>query len=143
MDFATIVIIAFAIVLSAIGVTVAFRLVPLSRRVTRDLKSIPSGAGNKADQKRMRSLEHPAGRRRDSSIMDLVGNLIRHTDGGFTKAYHVTLDHTIFTDEHLIERRIDERVGAAVEDAQRARAVDAGRAADSVRVDPHQPDHGR
>ena len=108
MDPVTIVIIALAIFLSAIGVTVAVRLVPLSRRLKRDLKSIPSSAGNNEDDRRITLLERPAGRRRDSSIMDLVGNLIRHTDGSFTKAYHVRLDHTIFTEEHLIERRIDE-----------------------------------
>ena len=99
MDPATIGIIAVAIALSAIGVTVAIRLVPLSARVKRDLKSIPSSAGNKEDDRRLTLLERPAGRRRDSSIMDLVRNLIRHTDGSFTKGYHVRLDHTIFTEE--------------------------------------------
>ena len=72
------------------------------------LNLLPSSAGNKEDERRIKLLERPAGRRRDSSIMNLVGNLIRHTDGSFTKAYHVRLDHSIFTEEHLIERRIDE-----------------------------------
>ena len=37
MDTATIAILAIAIVLSAIGITVGLRLVPLSRRAKRDL----------------------------------------------------------------------------------------------------------
>jgi len=106
VDPITIVIIAVAIALSAIGVTVAVRLIPLSRRVKQDLKSVPYLAGDKEDERRIKLLDRPAGRRRDSSIVDLVGNLIRHTDGSLTKAYHVTLDHSTFTEEHVIEGRV-------------------------------------
>jgi hypothetical protein len=111
VDTASITILAIATVLSAIGITVGLRLVPLSRRTKRDLANIQgteNGARIKQDQARIRLLDRPAGRRRDSSILDISGNLLRHTDGSFTKAYHVALNNTIFGEEHLIERRINE-----------------------------------
>jgi len=111
VDTATITILAIAIVLSAIGITVGLRLVPLSRRAKRDLSNL-NGAENdgriKQDAARIRLLDRPAGRRRDSSILDISGNLLRHTDGSFTKAYHVALNNTIFGEEDLMERRINE-----------------------------------
>lgn len=111
MDTATITILGIAIVLSAIGITVGLRLVPLSRRAKRDLANIngtQNGARIKQDEARIRLLDRPAGRRRDSSILDISGNLLRHTDGSLTKAYHVALNNTIFSEEDVIERRIDE-----------------------------------
>lgn len=111
MDTPTITILAVATVLSAIGITVGLRLVPLSRRAKQDLANMrgnENAARIKKDEARIRLLDRPAGRRRDSSILDLSGNLLRHTDGSFTKAYHVALNNTIFTEEHLIERRMNE-----------------------------------
>jgi len=111
VDTPTITILAVATVLSAIGITVGLRLVPLSRRAKQDLANMrgnENAARIKKDEARIRLLDRPAGRRRDSSILDLSGNLLRHTDGSFTKAYHVALNNTIFTEEHLIERRMNE-----------------------------------
>jgi hypothetical protein len=109
VDTATIAILAIAIVLSAIGITVGLRLVPLSRRAKRDLANGCENATQiKQDQARIRLLDRPAGRRRDSSILDISGNLLRHTDGSFTKAYHVALNNTVFSEEDLMERRINE-----------------------------------
>jgi hypothetical protein len=111
VDATTITIIAAAVVLTAIGITVGLRLIPLARRAKRDLAKMPSSqtdARIRQDQTRIQLLPRPAGRRRDSSIMDLSGALLRHTDGSFTKAYHVALNNTIFGEAHLIERRINE-----------------------------------
>lgn len=110
MDTATIIILTIATVLSAIGITVGLLLVPLSRRAKRDLGNIDgkNGARIKQDEARIRLLDRPAGRRRDSSILDIRANLLRHTDGTFTKAYHVDLNNTIFSPEDVIERRMNE-----------------------------------
>ena len=111
MDFSTTTIIAGAVVFSAIGITTAFRLLPLASRTKRDLAKMPttnSEARIKQDQARIQLLPRPAGRRRDTSIMDLSGALLRHTDGSFTKAYHVDLSNTVLGEPHLIENRINE-----------------------------------
>lgn len=111
MDVQSIAIIAAAIVLLAIGLTVGLRLIPLASRAKRDLATMPARDHEtriRQDQARIKLLARPAGRRRDSSILDLSGNHIRHTDGSFTKAYHVTLSNSIFGEPHLIEGRINE-----------------------------------
>src|SRR5712691_2614025 len=80
-------------------------------RAKADLSSIaddPTGARIKEDCSRLKLLAQPAGRKRESSIIGLVGALLRHADGSYTKAYHVQLNHTIFQTEHLIESRINE-----------------------------------
>jgi hypothetical protein len=60
------------------------------------------------DRSNLKLLARPAGRKRDSSILGLTGATIRHTDGSYTKAYHVKLNYTIFQPEHLVESRINE-----------------------------------
>lgn len=111
MDTSTIITLAAAVLIAAIGLAVGIRLVPVARRAKRDLAQMPSDkadARSKQDQTQIKLLSKPAGRRRDSSIMDLAGDQLRHTDGSYTRAYHVALNHTIFDEAHLIEGRIDE-----------------------------------
>lgn len=60
------------------------------------------------DRDGLRLLSKPPGKQRDSSIAGLVMNLLRHTDGSYTKAYHVDLSATIFDHDDRIESRIDE-----------------------------------
>ena len=111
MDSSTIITLAAAVLIAAIGLAVGIRLVPIARRAKRDLAKIPSDqndARSKQDQTLIKLLPKPAGRRRDSSIMDVADDQLRHTDGSFTRAYHVALNHTIFDETHFIEGRIDE-----------------------------------
>lgn len=60
------------------------------------------------DDRNLRLLPHPAGRKRESGIAGIANNLIRHKDGSFTRAYHLSLIPSIFDTEERIERRIDE-----------------------------------
>jgi hypothetical protein len=45
------------------------------------------------------------GRIRNSSIVGLYGDALRHADGSFTRAYHVDICPTVFSDDLLIESR--------------------------------------
>jgi hypothetical protein len=45
------------------------------------------------------------GRIRKSSIVGFFHESIRHMDGSFTRAYHVELSPSLFSDDHLIETR--------------------------------------
>src|SRR5437879_3661735 len=90
---------------------IGLKSVRVAGRAKDDLSNIdddPISARIKQDRSRFRLLAQPAGRKRESSIIGLVGALLRHVDGSYTKAYHVQLNHTIFQDEHLIESRINE-----------------------------------
>jgi len=111
VDISTIIILAVAVLVSAIGFAVGIRLVGIASHAKQDLAKMPSDksdARNRQDQTQIKLLPKPAGRRRESSIMDLAGDQLRHTDGSYTRAYHVALNHTIFDEAHLIEGRIDE-----------------------------------
>jgi hypothetical protein len=111
LNISTIIILAVATLIAAIGLAVGVRLVPIAKRAKQDLAKMPTDSAevrNKQDLTQIKLLSKPAGRRRDSSIMDIAGDQLRHTDGSYTRAYHVSLNHTIFDETHLIESRIDE-----------------------------------
>jgi hypothetical protein len=53
-------------------------------------------------------LRRPPGRRRDSSIVGIFNDALRHTDGALTVAYEVELPATMFADDSVIDYRYDE-----------------------------------
>lgn len=103
-------ILPFALII-AVMIGIGSKLVRITDRAKRDIAGLDSNelTGQlRSDQKRLRLLPQPGGRRRDSSIAGIAGALLRHTDGSYTKAYHVELNHTVFQPDHLLETRIDE-----------------------------------
>ena len=59
-------------------------------------------------QRRTATLRRPAGRRRDSSIVGIYQDALRHKDGALTVAYHVEMPATMFADDALIDTRYDD-----------------------------------
>lgn len=59
-------------------------------------------------KKRYRDLRFPNGRQRDSSIVGIFKDALRHKDGALTVAYHVEPQATMFSDDVLIDGRYDE-----------------------------------
>ncbi|MGI8836478.1 MAG: hypothetical protein ACR2H4_07545 [Pyrinomonadaceae bacterium] len=53
-------------------------------------------------------LERPPGRRRDSSIVGIYNDALRHKDGALTVAYHVETPATMFAADALIDIRYDD-----------------------------------
>ncbi len=53
-------------------------------------------------------LRRPIGRRRDSSIVGIFDDALRHKDGALTVAYQVETPPTMFADDHLVDLRYDE-----------------------------------
>ncbi len=80
-----------------------------ARAAYRALDEEDSSAGGVVagaeDEKAFARLKKPAGKLRNSSIVGLYGNALRHTDGAFTRAYHAELAPTIFSDDLLTEQR--------------------------------------
>ena len=58
--------------------------------------------------RQMRALRQPAGRRRDSSIVGIYQDALRHKDGSFTVAYNVETPATMFADDSLVDIRYDD-----------------------------------
>src|SRR6266571_4680856 len=53
-------------------------------------------------------LRRPPGRRRDSSIVGIYKDALRHKDGALTVAYQVETPATMFADDALIDIRYDD-----------------------------------
>ena len=59
-------------------------------------------------RQRTTTLRRPRGRRRDSSIVGIFNDALRHKDGALTIAYEVEMPATMFADDTLIDYRYDE-----------------------------------
>jgi hypothetical protein len=53
----------------------------------------------KRANQRTRTLRRPAGRKRDSSIVGIYRDALRHKDGSLTVAYNVEVPATMFADD--------------------------------------------
>jgi len=59
-------------------------------------------------RQRKSTLLSPAGRRRDSSIIGIYQDALRHKDGSLTVAYEVQMLATMFADDSVVDNRYDE-----------------------------------
>ena len=57
---------------------------------------------------RIAALRRPPGRRRDSSIVGIYNDALRHKDGSLTVAYNVEMPSTMFADDSLVDTRYDD-----------------------------------
>src|SRR5262249_7447931 len=106
---------ANAIILSAscaaafgAGVGLTVKLAPAFLAAQRDwssLRYVPDAFSDKEGSQL--APERAPGRIRNSSIVGLYGNALRHADGSFTRAYHVELCPTVFSDDLTPESRCD------------------------------------
>jgi hypothetical protein len=60
------------------------------------------------ERRRIVTLTRPRGRRRDSSIVGIYKDALRHKDGAFTVAYQVEAQATMFADDTLVDTRYDD-----------------------------------
>src|SRR6266849_3890583 len=65
-------------------------------------------ANEKQLKSRARTLRYPSGRRRDSSIVGIYKDAVRHKDGALTVAYSVAAPATMFADDSLVDIRYDD-----------------------------------
>jgi hypothetical protein len=95
---------------AALGVSagMTITLLPTFLAAHRDLtrlRYVPDASTT--EEENNQSLVRPLGRTRNSSIVGFYGDVLRHADGSFTRAYHVGLCPTVFIDDLLIENRCD------------------------------------
>ena len=62
----------------------------------------------RSNQRRNTALRRPTGRRRESSIVGIYQDALRHKDGSLTVAYHVDVPATMFADDALTDARYDD-----------------------------------
>src|SRR5689334_5856536 len=65
-------------------------------------------AADRELRRRSSVLRRPPGRRRDSSIVGIFNDAVRHKDGALTVAYEVEMPSTMFAADTVIDYRYDE-----------------------------------
>lgn len=98
---------------SGLAIGTGLRLISTARRASRDLREFsrsPDGA-----LERQRLLQRSAqtktrrlsGRTRESSIVGLFGDALRHTDGSYTRGYDLPLQPTMLAPDEVADTYID------------------------------------
>src|ERR1041385_1366505 len=98
---------------SGLAIGTALRLIPTARRASRDLRDFsrsPDGA-----LERSRLLQRGAqikarrlsGRTRESSIVGLCGDVLRHADASYTRGYDLPLQPTMLAPDEVADTQID------------------------------------
>lgn len=111
MDAHAIAIAAAAAAGLGIGTGLGLKLVPAlfkagqNLRAVRDPQSQPFAELLGEEAAAHASLARPGGRLCGSTIVGLYGDALRHADGSFTRAYHVELSPTVFSDDLVAESR--------------------------------------
>src|SRR5438034_11677064 len=65
-------------------------------------------ASDRDSNRRTSTLRRPPGRRRESSIVGIFNDVLRHKDGSLTVAYHVEMPSTMFADDALVDTQYDD-----------------------------------
>jgi hypothetical protein len=97
------------------GAGIGARVLPHALRAHRDLKASRTHgaashphAGFTAQDRGRKKLSQPDGTRRDSSIVGLAGNALRHNDGSYSGAWEAELPPSMLDHDDVIEGRCDE-----------------------------------
>src|SRR5262245_26605996 len=107
MDANGIMITASAAAALGLGAGLALKLAPAFIKSRREFAVLnEAGVLEEAALARPTAID-VSGRRRETSIVGLYRDALRHDDGSFTRAYHVELEPSIFSDDLVLERRCD------------------------------------
>jgi hypothetical protein len=105
MDANGVAITAGAIAALGFGASIGLKLAPAFIKARREL-AVLNAADRLAEViEPPPSATKPSGRRRETSIVGLYRDALRHADGSFTRAYHVELEPSIFSDDLVVENR--------------------------------------
>ena len=91
----------------------SLRLIPTARRASRDLRDLSRSPDGVLERERLlqRSAQTKArrlsGRTRESSIVGLYGDVLRHTDGSYTRGYDLPLQPTMLAPDEVADAYID------------------------------------
>jgi hypothetical protein len=108
MDLITIVGAGAAVTGLGLGIGVGFRLLRIQAEAWRDLRRLKQGEEGLSDlDERTANPSRRDGRKRDSSIVGLYDNVLRHANGDISCAWEAKLEPTMLAHDHVIEARCD------------------------------------
>lgn len=95
-----------------LGIGVGARLLRIQAEARRDLKRLERsreevGAGDFDAEEQTIDLSRRSRRKRDSSILGLYDNVLRHTNGDYSCAWEAALQPTMLAYDHTVEARCD------------------------------------
>ena len=107
MDFWTLIGVAFSAILAGVGAGVGLRLFQFQRESHRASNARRTSGSTQTDkgERLQRRLSQPHGSRRTTEIhgINRLG-FLRHTDGSYTKAFHVEMPTTLYADDAEVDR---------------------------------------
>jgi hypothetical protein len=98
---------------SGLAIGTGLRLIPTARRASRDIRNFSRSPDGALERERLlqRSAQTKArrlsGRTRESSIVGLYGDVLRHTDGSYTRGYDLPLQPTMLAPDEVADTYID------------------------------------
>jgi hypothetical protein len=107
MDTSAILISASCVAATGFGLMMGARLVPALTARRRELANLQYADHDLRSAGESETPAHLKQRARTSSIIGVYRDALRHTDGAFTRAYHVELSPTVLKDDLVIENRCD------------------------------------
>jgi hypothetical protein len=96
-----------------LAIGTGLRLIPTARRACRDLRNFSHSPDGALERERLlqRSAQTKArrlpSRARESSIMGLYGDVLRHADGSYTRGYDLPLQPTMLAPDEVADAYID------------------------------------
>jgi len=107
MDFWTLIGIAFSLILAGVGAGFGLRLLQFQRESRRASTARETSGSSQTDrgERLRRRLSQPHGSRRTTEIHGINRHgFLRHTDGSYTKAFHVEMPTTLYADDAEVDR---------------------------------------
>jgi hypothetical protein len=98
---------------SGLAIGTGFRLLPTARQAFRDLRQFSFSREGSLERERLLQRRAPTqarrltGRTRESSIVGLYGDVLRHADGSYTRGYDLPLQPTMLASDEVVDAYID------------------------------------
>ena len=94
------------------GLRLGARLLPITLQAYRDLRAMEHSPGarfrRQAAGRKSAIQTPPEGRRRQSSIVGIYHDCLRHADGSYTRIYEIELEPTMLAEDRIVDRRCDD-----------------------------------
>jgi hypothetical protein len=94
---------------SGLAIGSGMRLLPIATQAGRDLRRVSQSDAGALERERLlqRKARKLTGRTRESSIVGLYGDVLRHVDGSYTRGYDLPLQSSMLAPDEVVDAYID------------------------------------
>src|SRR5215216_4124467 len=96
-------------VASGLAIGSGMRLLPIATQAGRDLRRFSQSDAGALERERLlqREGQKLTGRTRESSIVGMYGDVLRHVDGSYTRGYDLPLQSSMLAPDEVVDTFID------------------------------------